>query len=445
MQELALLGGSPAVPRSMRRVEWPVVTPEDEQAVGRVLTSRKFTCVASGEQEVKGLEREWADYIGARHCVAVSNGTSAIQLALGALGVGPGDEVLVPALSFVASAVAPLHQLAIPVFVDIDPVRFNLDPADLERKITDRTKAILVVHLHGLPAEMEEIMALARRHKLAVIEDAAQAHGAIYRGRKVGTIGDIATFSLNVSKNLPTCGEGGLVTTNSRELYEKVMMLRQFGEIIDDKTERTYVHHILGWNQKLSSIQAAFTRSQLARYDEAQAKRDENVRTLLNAIEPLPGVTVPSAPEDRTHAWHILRFRFDPAAAGLTDVTSGQFRAAVQKILRAEGVALSEYQKIPLSGHKLFQTQEGYGKGYPWKISDRTYRYRIEDTPVTLQVIEDSLTIQRMHLNPASGPLLERYAEAFLKVFAQLDFVAEVARAMPDQPPWASLLEDDRS
>lgn len=442
MSELALLGGSPAVPRQMRKVEWPVVTPEDEAAVKRVLDSRKFTCVASGEQEVKGFEEEWAQFLGAKHCVAVSNGTAAIQLAIAALGVGPGDEVLVPALSFIATAVAPVHQLAIPVFVDIDPVSFNMDVNDLAAKITDRTRAIVVVHLHGLPANMDEIMDLARRHNLFVVEDAAQAHGAMYRGRHVGTIGDIATFSLNVSKNLPTCGEGGMITTNSTELFEKVLMLRQFGEIIKDGEERSYIHHILGYNNKLSSIQAAFTRSQLTRYSEAQAKREENVTRMLNALAGVKGLICPSVPEDRTHEWHILRFRFDPVAAGLETIAPGPFRKALQKVLRAEGLPLSEYQKMPLSGHKLFQTQEGFGKGYPWAISDKKYDYRIEDTPVTMQVIESSLTIQRMHLNPESGPLLDHYAEAFLKVFENLDFVADVARSIAYEPPWHSLVPE---
>src|SRR6266487_3734511 len=187
MQTLAIFGGTPAVPRELRHVDWPIVTDEDRQAVLETLAS----------------------------------GTAALALALFALGVGPGDEVLVPALSFIASGLAPLHQLAVPVFVDIDPVTFNIDPAAAAASITSRTAAILAVHLHGLPADMAAIDQLARAHGLAVIEDAAQAHGATWRGRKVGGLGQAGAFSLQVTKNLPTCGEGGLLTTGSAEVAAK--------------------------------------------------------------------------------------------------------------------------------------------------------------------------------------------------------------------------------
>ncbi|HXM57054.1 MAG TPA: aminotransferase class V-fold PLP-dependent enzyme, partial [Candidatus Dormibacteraeota bacterium] len=223
MEKLAMLGGARAVPPG-GVPRWPVVTEADELAVHGVLASGRFTSASSGEREIKRLEREWADFVGVRHCVAVSTGTAALSLALAALGVQPGDEVIVPALGFIACAVAPLHLLAAPVFADIDPVTFNVDPAAVEAAITPRTRVIMAVHLHGLPADMDPILAIAARHGIDVIEDAAQAHGAAYRGRMVGSLGRVNAFSLNVSKNLPTCGEGGLVTTDDADVQGRVLL-----------------------------------------------------------------------------------------------------------------------------------------------------------------------------------------------------------------------------
>lgn len=442
--KLAMFGGSPTVPRELRQVQWPVITPADQEAVLRVLASGKFTANSEGEQEVSGLEREWAAFVGTRYAVGVSNGTTAIALALAALGVQPGEEVLVPALSFIASALAPLHQLIIPVFVDIDPRTFNIDPAQIEAKITPRTRAIIPVHLHGLPADMDEIRAIAHKHNLFVIEDAAQSQGASYKGRMTGALGDLATFSLNVQKNLPTCGEGGLVNVDDDALHEKLVMQRQFGEVIVDGTQRNYVSHILGWNRKLNSIQAAFTRSQLERFPAYEAARQRNVGAFLRRLADLPGLIAPLTPPDRTHAWHILRFRFDPQAAGLEDVSPGRFRQALRRAMRAEGVPLSQYQLIPLPGQYIFQTQEGYGRGYPWTLPGAApQRYAIEDYPSALAVIEDSLTLQRRHLNPDSGPLLDLYATAFHKVWENLGQIGRIARAMRYDPPWRSIVASE--
>jgi dTDP-4-amino-4,6-dideoxygalactose transaminase len=433
---LAMLGGGRAVPKGLRIAAWPTVTDADEEAVRRALASGRFTSAASGEQEIPALEDAWARQVGTRHCIAVSNGTAAISLALGALGIQPGDEVIVPALSFIATAAAPLHLLAVPVFVDIDPRTFNMVPAAIEAAITPRTKAIVVVHLHGLPADMDEITAIAGRHGIAVVEDAAQAHGAEYRGRRVGSIGAINTFSLNVSKNLATCGEGGLLTTDDEELATRATMLRQFGELIPDRGERSYVSHMLGWNNKPGVLQAAFTRSQLDRFPREAKQRDENVRHLLGRLAELSGFLLPEVPDDRTHAWHILRFRVDPAAFGLEDRFAGPLRAAVQRALRAEGVPAAPYQLMPLPAQRVFREQRGFG-GYPWALPGVPARpYREEDFPATLRVIDDSFAIQKAHLHPDAGPLLDRYADAFEKVWQHREALARYAASMPYTHPW---------
>lgn len=436
--KLAMFGGSPAVPEEHRQVAWPVITDSDREAMLRVFDTGKF---AEGEQEIGALELEWAKFAGTRHAVGVANGTAAITLALAALGVEPGDEVLVPALSFIASAMAPLHQLAIPVFVDVDPRTFNIDPRRIEEKITPRTRAILPVHFHGLPADMDAIRAIARKHDLFVVEDVAQAPGATYKGSAVGSLGDAGCFSLNVAKNVPTCGEGGLVTTDDPVLYEKVVMLRQFGEVIKAGETRIYLSHMLGWNYKLNTVQAAFTRRQLEHYPEYQAQRERNIAAFLARLAELPGLVVPHVPAGCTHVYHIIRFRFDPVAAGLEGVAPGPFRQAVRRALRAEGVPISQYQLIPLPGQHPFQTREGYGQGLPWSLPGALpQRYAIEDYPQALAVIEDSLTLQRRQLHPESGPLLQSYADAFEKIWLNLERVGRMARSAAYEAPWQPIV-----
>ncbi|MEV6980968.1 DegT/DnrJ/EryC1/StrS family aminotransferase [Sphaerisporangium sp. NPDC051017] len=425
-RRLAAFGGRPAVPRELRNPPWPVITDDDRAAVLGVLDGAALVSDTDGETAVSVLERRWAERTGAAHCVGTSNGTTALQLALAALGVGPGDEVIVPALSFIASGLAPLHQMAIPVFADIDPVTFNMDPAAVEALVTPRTAAILPVHLHGHPADMDALNAIARRHGLAVLEDAAQAHGAYYKGRPVGSLGDAAAFSLQVTKNLPTCGEGGLVTINDDKVAETARMTRQFGEVIEAGRDRDYISYILGWNHKLSAVQAAFTLSQLERFDAYDAARRENVTALLARLAELPGLIVPTCAGDVTHAWHILRFRFDPAAAGLPDVRPEAFRAALHRLLRAEGVPVSRYQLLALPEQKVFTDRIGYGSGYPWTAGDPVAD---AEHPVATQVIADSLTLQKRHLNPDAGPALQRYADGFEKVWANLDMAAAIAKS----------------
>ncbi|BCJ50689.1 aminotransferase DegT [Actinoplanes sp. NBRC 14428] len=426
MSRLAVFGGTAAVPRPLRSVPWPVVTDADRAAVSRVLDSGALVCNADGETEIAELERRWARRVEVGHCVGVANGTIAIALALAGLGVGPGDEVIVPALSFAASGLAALHQMAVPVFADIDPVTFNLDPADVERRITPRTAAIVVVHLHGLPADMDALMALARRHGLAVVEDAAQAHGATLGGRPVGGLGHAGAFSIQVTKNLPTCGEGGLVTTDDAALARRVRLARQFGEDIEPGTPREYLCESFGWNAKLNPVQAAFAGSQLDRFDDYEKQRQANIEAFLQRLRELPGIRVPGVPADRTHAWHVLRFRFDAAAVPGAEPVA--LREALRRLLRAEGVPVGQYQRRSLAEQPVFRDRLGFGGGQPWSSAGEPPEPGSH--PVTDAVIADSLVLARNHLHPDSGPLLQRYADAFEKVWEHRD----VLRAMAVRP-----------
>ncbi len=422
-ERLAVFGGKPAVPGPLPGTDWPVVTDADREAVTAAL-SGPLVSDTDGETPVSAFERRWAQTCQAGYCVATCNGTASLTVCLAALGIGPGDEVIVPAISMIASGLAPLHNMAIPVFADIDPVTFNLDPDAARAAITPRTAAIMPVHMHGQPCEMDAICALAGKHGLAVVEDAAQAQGATYRGRPMGSIGDMTAFSLQYTKTLPTCGEGGMITTDDEKLAVKARMAREFGEVIQPGKPRDYVSYGIGWNAKLSSVQAAFSLSQLDRFEDYAARRKANVTAFLDRLSALPGLVVPVPAPGTEHSWYMLRFRLDPSAAGLEGVSPERFRVVLHRLLRAEGVPVSRYQKLTLPRQKVFTDRIGFGAGYPWAAGEPG---PATECPVAEAVIADSLTIQKRHLNPAAGPALQRYADGFEKVWQHLDVAARMA------------------
>src|SRR3982750_3345361 len=227
-------------------------------AVDRVFHSTQFVL----GKEAAAFEEEFAAYCGAQHGIAVNSGTSALHLALLAGGIGPGDEVITVPFTFVATTAAIVYTGARPVFVDIDPVSYTMDPAQIEAAITSRTKAILPVHLYGHPADMDPICGVPRRHNLLVIEDAAQAHGAEYKGRRCGSIGDLACFSFYPGKNLGAYGEGGIVTTDNPERARVIRMLRDWGQ------DRRYHHVLKGYNYRMEGLQGAILRVKLRHLED---------------------------------------------------------------------------------------------------------------------------------------------------------------------------------
>jgi dTDP-4-amino-4,6-dideoxygalactose transaminase len=271
---------------------------EIEAAIGTVLDSCEFTL----GREVAAFEHEFACYCGTSHAVAVNTGTSALHLALLAVGVGHGDEVITVPFTFVATVAAICYTGAKPVFVDIDPHTFTMDPAALESAITPRTKAVLPVHLYGQPAEMETIRRVAAKHRLLVVEDAAQAHGAEYRGRRAGSLGDIACFSFYPGKNLGACGEGGMVVTEDARHAHKIRMLRDWG------AERKYEHVLKGYNYRMEGIQGAVLRVKL-RHLEAWNEARRAAAARYDLLLAGSGVCTPRAMQDRKHVYHIYAIR----------------------------------------------------------------------------------------------------------------------------------------
>jgi len=273
-----------------------------KEEIDAALIGTMESCAFTLGPEVAQLEKDFAIYAGAQFAAGVNNGTSALHLALLAAGIGPGDEVITVPFTFIASASAIHYTGAKPVFVDIDPATFTMDPAALEAAITPRTRAIVPVHLYGQMADMDPIMAIAKKHGLFVLEDAAQAHGAEYKGRRAGSIGDAAGFSFYPGKNMGAAGEGGMTVTQHAEINRKVRMLRDWG------AEKKYHHEIIGYNMRLEGIQGAVLRVKL-KYIEKWTEMRRDAAARYNAMFKGTGVATPVELSNRRHVYHIYAIR----------------------------------------------------------------------------------------------------------------------------------------
>lgn len=440
MTNLAIHGGKKTLPKGMLGIDnvnlgtlpkWPIITEKEKNAVMDVLNSGVL--MGAFAPQVSELQKEWNEYIGTKYCLALGSGTAALHIAVKGVGIKPGDEVITSALTFVASAFGVLNTNAIPVFVDIDPLTYNINPAKIEAKISEKTKAIIPVHLHGLPADMDEINTIAKKYNLIVIEDACQAHGAYYKGKKVGTLGDISSFSLNGSKNLPGA-EGGLFNTDNEKFFFEARKIRDLGEIIEEGVERDYNAYEIGWMYRYNEMLAAFTRSKLQVLDAENEIRVKNSEYLSLKLSKLKGIITPYIPQDRTSVYHLYRIRLNPSELGL-DVQPKQFRAKVQKALRAEGIQANRWQNRPVPMQNVFQERIGYGYGCPWTCphgKGSAITYNEEDFVETQKVVDDSFVIHSAIYPPNGFELLDKYVKAFQKLWDNLDEVLEV-KIGPDE------------
>lgn len=279
-------------------------------------------------EEVEAFEREFAAYVGTRHCVGVGNGLEALQLILMGYGIGAGDEVIVPANTYIASWLAVSYTGATPVPVEPNPETYNIDPARIEAALTPRTKAIMPVHLYGQPAEMEIIWGVAERYGLKIIEDAAQTHGGWYRGRMAGNLGHAAGFSFYPTKNLGAFGDAGAVTTNDDELADKVRVLRNYG------SRQKYYNEVKGHNSRLDPLQAAFLCVKLKHLDEWNARRDRIARHYLERLRLAPELGLPRFPADVIPVWHLF-------------VVSHPERDRLQAYLKEQGIGTMIHYPVP--------------------------------------------------------------------------------------------------
>jgi dTDP-4-amino-4,6-dideoxygalactose transaminase len=426
---IALWGGTPTMPHEAHR-RWPDITAETRRAVERVLDRGVLS--GASAPEAAAFEEEFARFVGAKHALLTTSGTSALHLALAAAGVGPGDHVVVPAYSFVATALAVLHAGAIPIFADVDRETGLLEPSAASAALTRRACAIMPVHVHGMPVDLRPLIDLADRHGLLLIEDAAQAHGATYDGRPVGTLANAGGFSLQSSKNL-SAGEGGVFVTNDSAIAERANRLRNFGQDVSlcdrdlyESTRpldagRSLDSRCVGWMYRGNELSAAFARAQLAQLPARTARCQRNAERLAHALADLPGVSPPKVLPNRRSVHHKFRVCLDPEAAGL-DLAPRVLRDATMSALRAEGLEVVLWQTAPLPLQSLFAHREGLGGGWPWSLdreTDFTELYAAVRFPNTQRLLDGSVVLfsQSCPLIAQSDEVVDRYADAFRRVW----------------------------
>jgi perosamine synthetase len=422
---LAVSGGAPVIAPG-RHAIWPDVREEDKEAVLAVLDRNDIWYGPNGP-EILALEQEWASYVGRRYCISTNSGTAALHCAAAAVGVAPGDEVIVPAFTFIATAMAMIHQGATPVFCDVEESTFNIDAAQLPSLITDRTTAIVPVHLHGLMADMDPIIDVARRHGLAVIEDAAQAHGATYHGKIAGSLTECAEFSLNATKTL-SGGEGGLFVTDDEEMWRIARRISNFGEDAPPKERgvfRPYDTHGVGWMYRNHEMPAALARSMLRRLNGYIDRARANAAILTEGLAGIDGVIPPEVPQGRTHIYHKYRVRLDLDALGVEGrVPAVEFRDRLVRALNAEGIVASLWQLRPIPAQPMFRRPSS--RAWTPSLEDEPLAsWNPADYPVASRLLERSIVLgsEAHPLAVQDGDLMERYVDAVTKVLGDLDAV----------------------
>ncbi len=399
---LALHGGSPV--RKKPFPSWPVFEAAEERALTDALRSGAWGRMDG--QEVARFERRFAEYHEAAHGIAVVNGTVALRLALMAAGIEAGEEVIVPPYTFVATASAVVEANAVPMFADLGTDTFNIDPRCVEAEITPRTRAIIPVHFAGLPADLEALRAIARRHELVVIEDACHAHGAGYKGRRVGAIGDLGVFSFQSTKNL-TCGEGGIILTNDAKFADQCRSLHNCGRVAGGAWHE---HHRIGGNYRLSEFQGAVLNAQWNRFEEQAETRERNGVYLAQRLAALPGVYPQARSSDCTrHGYHLFAIRIDPAVLDIS-------RALLLRALAAEGIPASAGYAVPLYRQPVFEGLVfGPYSGYRAARPDLDYRTASCPTCEALCSAQAVWLEQRLLLGALQD--MEDVARAFEKVY----------------------------
>lgn len=320
------------------RAQYKQIKPEIDAAVTRVFDSAQFVL----GREVSAFEERFAEYCHVAHCVALNSGTSALHLALLAAGIGRGDEVITVSMTFVATTAAILYCGAKPVFIDVKPDTWTMDPTLIEAAITPRTKAILPVHLHGLMADMDPIMEIARRHGLVVIEDAAQAHGAEYKGRRAGSVGDVGCFSFYPGKNLGAYGEGGAAVTNNPTLARQMALLRDWGQ------ESKYNHIVAGYNYRMDGLQGAILNVKID-YIEQWTEARRMLASYYDRLLASRRVRAPAPPSHSRHVFHVYAIELAQ-------------RDEVQKSLQEAGIGTGIHYPVPVHLQKAY-ADLGYGHG----------------------------------------------------------------------------------
>jgi dTDP-4-amino-4,6-dideoxygalactose transaminase len=439
MSKLAILGG-----KKVRTRAFSVRTTmgkEEKSAALRVLDAdslSEFVGAPSdyfnGGKEVKAFERLWADAYGFRHAISVNSLTTGLQAALGAIGLEPGDEVICPAYTMSATSTAVLFYGGIPIFADVDPARFTLDPACIEKVISSRTRAIMVVHLFGYPADMDPIMAIAAKRGLKVIEDAAQAPGVHYRTRPVGGIGHIGGFSLNYHKQIHA-GEGGLMVTNDDDIARRCQLIRNHGENLTEAEGLADISNTFGSNYRFTELQAAIAAEQFRKLKGILEHRAKLSRYLGSRLRPIPGLKIQELEKGSTHAYYMYPVRFDGKVMG---IPRNLFMRAVNAELPAPRYwnttpfYLEGYVK-PLYLNPIYQRKIAMGrKGFPFNYNPGVrYEYPKGLCPVTERLHEKELLLSPLLHEGMGIEDIKDFADAVEKVASNL---AELQQSRKKDP-----------
>lgn len=425
MAKLAINGGTPAV-----KAHFPHFNTFDDaekQAVNRVLDSGVLSDYIGawcdkfyGGAEVKSFERACETRFGVKHAITVNSWTSGLICAVGALDIEPGDEILVSPWTMCATATAILVWNAIPVFVDIERDTFNMDPEKIVSRITPKTKAIMVPDIFGHSAKMREILSIARQYGLKVIEDAAQAPGALYHGKKVGTLGDIGGFSLNYHKHIHT-GEGGIIVTDDDMLAERMRLIRNHAEAVTAARPDLPMNNMIGFNFRLGEMEAAIGKAQLLKLDAILARRRGEAEALLKGLQGLDGLRLPRALEGCTHDYYILGLQLDETL---------QKRIGKQKIvaaLKAEGVPAISDRYVNVHRYSMYTQRMAYGRsGYPFNLASEKAlaSYGDDACPVAEHLQDHAYMGVVLCLHHYSEEAVQQIAAAFHKVWQNLQELA---------------------
>lgn len=421
MSELAVLGGKKV--REKPFVWRAVIGEEEKKNVNDVLESGMLSGFIAkaganflGGKYVNEFELLIRDYFKVENAVTVNSATAGLHAALGACGVGPGDEVIVTPYTMSASATAIIMQNAIPVFADIEEDTFCLNPKTVEEKVTPRTKAIMVVHLFGQAANMDAILEIARKHNLYVIEDCAQAPGATYKGKFVGSLGNVGVFSLNQHKTI-TCGEGGFAITNDKNLALRMQLIRNHGEVIVNDMGLEDVSNIVGFNYRMTELEAAVSVGQFKRLDYLNDYRIDLARYLTDKLSKFEGLILPKEDRGNKHVYFIYSIRFKEDVVGIS-------RNSFVKALLAEGIPFAGGYVKPIYLEPLYQKKIAYGKqGYPFTCD--LYKGEVNYTkglcPVAERMYEKELMLSGVCKYPHTKEDMDDVVNAFQKILNNKD------------------------
>jgi perosamine synthetase len=426
MAKLAINGGAPI--RTELFPAYNTIGIEEKEAVMKVLDSGNLSQYLGawhsdflGGPTVKEFEKNWANAFGVKHAVSLNSNTSGLFTAIGAIGIMPGDEVIVSPYTMSASAIAPLVYGGVPVFADIDPDTFCMDPSSIEENITPRTKAIVVVHIFGHPADMDAIMAIAKKYNLYVIEDCAQAPMGKYKGKYVGSIGDIGVFSLNYHKHIHT-GEGGVITTNNDNLADRCQLIRNHAENITGPREIENLTNLIGYNYRMTEIESAIGNQQLKKLSSLVDIRLKNVAFLDNELSKFEALTIQKKqPEDSVHTYYLYPIKFNKEIAGID-------RNTLVNAIKAEIPSAVLRETAPLIGAgyvKPLYLQPIYQKKAAWAFNPNLCKnppsYELGTCKIAEQMhFHELITHEYMRPGMSQKDMMD-VVEAFDKVFNNID------------------------